>query len=175
MRYVELRRHTIRAKPGQHLNQAGVDLARRVGSTIGPFNRVLTSTIPRAYETAIAMGFAVDEQLVEISLLPDGLEDEVAWDAGFTAFAKGAIQGSRVEEYVRQQAHLITQIARSLPDNSSALVISHGGVVEAQAVGCLPAADFTTWGAGCDYCEGARLYFDGDQFVGGEVLRTTTP
>ena len=31
MRYLEVRRHTMRTKPGEHLSQAGVDLARRVG------------------------------------------------------------------------------------------------------------------------------------------------
>jgi broad specificity phosphatase PhoE len=63
MRYVELRRHTMRTRPGQHLSQAGVSLARRVGEGVGPFDRVVTSTLPRAFETAIAMGFAVDEQI----------------------------------------------------------------------------------------------------------------
>jgi broad specificity phosphatase PhoE len=171
MRYVELRRHTMRVKPGQHLSQVGVDLARRVGETIGPFNQVITSTIPRAYETAIAMGFAVAEQLQELSLLPDGLEDEVNWDAGFAAFSIAARQAGLVKQYVAAQATLIDRIARSLPDNGAVLVISHGGIVEAQTVGCLPNVDFASWGGGCDYCEGARLQFDGEQFVKGEVLR----
>jgi broad specificity phosphatase PhoE len=173
MRYVELRRHTMRVKPGQHLSQAGVDLARRIGDTIGPFDRVITSTIPRAYETAIAMGFAVDELLAEISLMPDGLENEVAWDAGFAAFAEGSHRGKMLAEYVQQQAALITRIAQSLTTGGSALMVSHGGIVEAQTVGCLPHIDFASWGAGCDYCEGARLYFDDEQFVRGDVLRVT--
>lgn len=171
MRYIELRRHTMRVKPGQHLSQAGVNLARHIGEMIGPFNQVITSTIPRAYETAIAMGFAVDEQLTELSMLPDGLEDEVNWDAGFAAFALAAQQGGAVKQYMQVQAALINRIARSLPDGGAALMISHGGIVEAQAVACLPHVDFTSWGGGCDYCEGARLHFDGEQFIKGEVLR----
>jgi hypothetical protein len=171
MRYVELRRHTMRVKPGQHLSQAGVDLARGIGGTIGLFNRVITSTIPRAYETAVAMGFAVDEQSQELSSLADGVEDEVSWDAGFAAFALAAQQGGKVYRYTRDQAALLTRIAQVLPDGGSALVISHGGIVEAQTVGCLPNVDFSGWGGGCDYCEGARLHFDGEQFVKGEVLR----
>jgi broad specificity phosphatase PhoE len=164
----------MRVKPRQHhLSQAGVDLARRIGNSIGPFNWVLTSTIPRAFETAIAMGFAVDEQLAELSLMPDGLENEVAWDAGFAAFAEGSHRGEMLGEYVKQQAILISQIARSLPTDGAALVVSHGGIVEAQTVGCLPHLDFTSWGAGCDYCEGVRLYFDGQQFVRGDMLRVT--
>lgn len=171
MRYVELRRHTMRAKPGQHLSQAGVDLARRIGASIGPFNQVITSTIPRAYETAIAMGFAVDQQLQELSLLPEGLEAEVNWDAGFAAFALAAQQDGAVRQYIQVQAALINRIVRSLLEDGAALVISHGGIVEAQIIGCLPYIDFTSWGAACDYCEGARLYFNGEQFVKGDVLR----
>jgi broad specificity phosphatase PhoE len=171
MRYVELRRHTMRVKPGQHLSQAGVDLARRLGETIGPFSHVVTSTIPRAYETAIAMGFAVDEQLPELSMLPDGLEDEVNWDAGFATFALASLQEGLVKQYMQLQAALINRIVHSLPHDGTALIISHGGIVEAQTVACLPHVDFTSWGSGCDYCEGARLHFDGGQFIKGEVLR----
>lgn len=62
MRVLEVRRHTMRSKPGKHLSQAGVSLARHVGETMGSFDRVVTSTLARAFETAIAMGFAVDER-----------------------------------------------------------------------------------------------------------------
>lgn len=171
MRYIELRRHTMRVKPGQHLSQAGVDLARRIGDKLGPFNQVITSTIPRAYETAIAMGFAVDQQLPELSLLADGVEDEVNWDAGFSAFALASQKNGAVKRYIQEQASLLNRIAHALPDGGAALVISHGGIVEAQAVGSLPSVDFTVWGGGCDYCEGARLHFDGEHFIGGELLR----
>jgi broad specificity phosphatase PhoE len=171
MRYVELRRHTMRVLQGQHLSQAGVDLARQIGSTIGPFHRIITSTIPRAYETAIAMGFAVDEQLEALSMVGMKVEDEVAWDAGFMGWAAAFRRGGQAEVYIRQQAALITEIVRSLPEGGSALVISHGGIVEAQTVGCLPSTDFTTWGIACNYCEGARLMFDYERFMAGEVLR----
>ncbi len=51
------------------------------------------------------------------------------------------------------------------------MIISHGGIVEAAAVACLPGADHGSWGAYCGYCEGIRLFFDGEQFVNGEILR----
>jgi broad specificity phosphatase PhoE len=171
MRYIELRRHTMRVKPGQHLSQDGVDLARRVGSTIGPFNRVITSPVPRAYETAIAMGYAVDEQNEVFSLLAVGVEDEVAWDAGFAAFAQAVRLDSATARFAWILAQVMRDIASALPEDGAALVISHGGFLEAAAVGCLPDVDFSAWGAYCDYCEGVRLSFDGEQFVAGEVLR----
>jgi hypothetical protein len=58
MRTLELRRHSMRAKPGQRLIQAGVTLARRTG----PLDRVITSTAPHALETAFVMGFTSDRR-----------------------------------------------------------------------------------------------------------------
>ena len=175
MRYVEVRRHTMRVKPGQHLSQAGVDLARRIGDSIGPFHRVITSTVPRAYETAIAMGFAVDEQLEELGMMPDDVDIEGSWDSGFASFAVAAKLGGAVARYAQAQAAIITRIAHSLSDETAALVVSHGGIVEAQTVGCLPYLNFVEWGGFCDYCEGARLQFDGERFINGQILRVAKP
>ena len=55
MSYLEVRRHSKRSRPEQHLNQWGVALARRVGGQIGPFDRVVTSPLPRCVETAVAI------------------------------------------------------------------------------------------------------------------------
>ena len=46
MKTLEIRRHSIRSQPGEHLNQNGVILARLVGQNMGPFDRVVTSTLP---------------------------------------------------------------------------------------------------------------------------------
>jgi len=173
MRYLEVRRHTMRVKPGQHLSQAGVTLARRVGETIGPFDRVITSTAPRAFETAIAMGFAVDEQIEELGAVGKAADVEIGWPATFAEIARAIKQGPAAAKFARRQARLLRSIARVLPEGGSALIISHGGIVEAGAVACLPDADHAAWGPHCDYCEGVRLYFDGKQFVGGEILRVS--
>ena len=87
MQFVEMRRHTMRVKPGDHLSQEGVTLARRIGETMGSFNRVITSSIPRAFETAIAMGYAVNEQDELFSIFTEGVKEEVgSWDVGFAVF-----------------------------------------------------------------------------------------
>src|SRR5687768_3727441 len=88
---LEIRRHSIR-KPGggSQLSQEGVDLARRVGTGLGPFARVVTSVVPRARETAIAMGFAVDHEIVTLGTDP-GLYAEastVDWGAAPHPFAE---------------------------------------------------------------------------------------
>ena len=73
MSTIEIQRHCFTKKgqargKGSHLSADGVLQARRIGEQImgeqiGPFDLVLTSHIPRTLETALAMGFAVDEQL----------------------------------------------------------------------------------------------------------------
>jgi broad specificity phosphatase PhoE len=171
MSYLEVRRHTMRVEHGRHLSQAGVSLARRVGNALGPFDRVVTSTVPRAFETAIAMGFAVDEQLDQLSTLGDDVSAEIDWRAGFAEFARVIRQGGATARFALRQADLWRSIVKALPEGRRALVITHGGIVEAGAVACLPQADHATWGPSCDYCEGVRLAFDGEQFTMAELLR----
>ncbi len=171
MRELELRRHTMRVMPGQHLSQAGVELARRVGETMGHFDRVVTSTIPRAFETAIAMGFAVDEQREELGSMPDEVARAVDWQGGCADLQRAARAGGAAARYVVEQGRLLREIAQALPEGGRALVISHGGIVEAGAVGCLPDYNFSAWTESASYCEGIRLRFDGHRFIEAEPLR----
>jgi broad specificity phosphatase PhoE len=169
MRILEIRRHTMRAKPGQHLSQPGVDLARLVGMRIGPFDRVITSTIPRAFETAIAMGFAVHEQLDQIARIPEDVE--VPWPADFGEWERAVRDGGAAARYAQELTELYQTIVRALPEDGSALIINHGGVVEASAIACLPDVSFANWGLHIRPCEGVRLQHDGKRFVSGRVLR----
>src|SRR5260370_25431482 len=68
MRTLEVRRHTYTKLGGargrgSHLSQAGVELARSIGASIAPVAYVAASLAPRTLETAVAMGFAVDDLL----------------------------------------------------------------------------------------------------------------
>lgn len=173
MKIIEHRRHTMRTQPGQDLSQAGVDLARRVGMGLGKFDYVLTSTIPRAFQTAIAMGYAVDEQSEELGSLPPPFLDEVAWDAGFGRFAEVAmaIPDGATAAFARRLESLHRDIARRLPESGRALIVSHGGFPEATAVGISATVDCSGWGPACAYCEGVQLHLDGDVFVHAIPLR----
>ncbi len=171
MRFVEVRRHTMRTKPGQHLSQPGVTLARRVGNSMGPFDRVITSTLPRAYETTIAMGYAVDEDTDALSQMGYTVSEGVAWPTPFGRIARAMHSNDAVSVYARDQADLWRSYAAALPDGGAALIISHGGIVELGAVAALPAAEHEMWGAHIDYCEGIRLVFEDGVFVSGEILR----
>ena len=170
-RVIEHRRHTMRTKPGQHLSQAGVDLARRVGEGIAPCDLVVTSTIPRAFETALAMGFAVDRQAEGLRESPSG--KEIPWDSGFAGYAECLRQhpDGVLAAFAQRLAAFHRDIARQLPDDGHALLISHGGFIEASVVGCLPDFDYSDWGPACNYCEGIRLVFEEDTFTDCALLR----
>ena len=173
MKMIEIRRHSIRSIPGDHLNQAGVSLARRVGEGLGPFDRVVTSTLPRAFETAIAMGFAVDEQIELMSTYGADVEHEVPWPQSLAAYARAVRRrrGGAAQGYANQLASYYAALAGNLPEGGAALVINHGGIVEMGVTASFPDADYESWGEAVSYCEGARLYWEDGTFVNAEVLR----
>ena len=174
MKTIEIRRHSIRNKPGQHLSQQGVTLARLVGQNLGPFDRVVTSTLPRAFETAIAMGFAVDEQNELMSTYGEDVQLEAPWPLSPTEYAEVIQKGGGTAKYANQLADLYDQLANYLADGRAALVINHGGVVEMGAVACLPNADHESWGPHFECCEGIRLFWNDGKFVYAEILRVAT-
>ena len=171
MKILEIRRHTYRTKPGQHLSQQGVTLARKVGDGIGPFERVITSTVPRAFETAIAMGFAVDEQVELMSSFSDEVEFEAPWPQPPAGYALAIRNGGAMARYANQLADFYHQLVNDLADGSAALVINHGGIVEMGAVTCLPDVDHAAWGPHFECCEGVRLFWEDGKCVSAEILR----
>ena len=173
MKTIEIRRHSIREKPGDHLSQQGVTLARLVGENLGPFDRVVTSTLPRAFETAIAMGFAVDEQNELMSSYDNAVDREAPWPLSLAGYAEVVSAGGAASRYATDLAAIYTKLAKFLADGRAALVINHGGILEMGAVACLPNADHFAWGSHFEYCEGIRLFWEDDKFVNVEVLRVS--
>jgi broad specificity phosphatase PhoE len=173
MKTIEIRRHSIRSKPGDHLNQQGVTLARLVGQNLGPFDRVVTSTLPRAFETAIAMGFAVDEQNALMSSYGHDVEREAPWPLSCAAYAEVIRKGGAAARYANQLVAVYTKLANYLAEGRSALVVNHGGIVEMGAVACLPDADHLAWGSHFECCEGVRLFYEDGKFVKAEILRVS--
>ncbi len=72
-------------------------------------------------------------------------------------------------------AEVLRSIVRALPDDGRALLISHGGIVEACAIGCLSTSTRFADDAPCGYCEGVRLTFEGEAVVNVEMLRVEQP
>jgi broad specificity phosphatase PhoE len=168
---IEIRRHSMRSIPGAHLSQEGVALARRIGQDLGPFARVVTSTLPRAFETAIAMGFAVDEQLELMSTYGDYVEQEVPWPQPFAVYAKAVKRDKAAARYAQQLAKYYAELVNYITDGHAALVINHGGVVELGVTASFPGADYEAWGDSVSYCEGARLSWQDGKCVHAELLR----
>jgi hypothetical protein len=171
-RTLEIRRHAMYQRPGGHLTQAGVQRARQVGMLTGPFDRVITSALPRAFETALAMGFAVDEQQDGLNQFVDGLSAELGTEPDFAAYVRAIQLAGKVADLGTAQASIWCNIAKNLPPAGRALLISHGGLIEAGVVTCLPNIEYSAWGAACQPCEGVRLYFNGTDFFQAEILRT---
>lgn len=168
MKTLEIRRHSIRkATGGSQLSQAGVDYARTVGATLGPFAVVVTSVVPRARETAIAMGFAVDYEIVTA---PDDdavyaeLEGSRWWEAEQPFVAAAAIVATKgaTWRYAHKLLAAWRDLLTPLPEHGNALFIGHSGELELALVAAFPQADHATWGRPFGHCEGARLSFEGE-------------
>jgi broad specificity phosphatase PhoE len=177
MRYLEMRRHSKRVRPGQHLSRWGVLLARRVGDGLGPFDRVVTSPLPRCVETAVAMGFAVDETIAALAG-PEGRgesfpqAEEVDWAAGWAGMAALVRLGRPLAVFAAEQAAAWRGVVRAMPEGGRALLIGHGGAfLSGAAISLRPETDYGSWGAGAGYCEGVRVAFDGEVVAGMEALR----
>lgn len=171
MRTLEVRRHTMRRKPGQHLSQDGIDLARLVGETSGPYSLVVTSPIPRAIETAIAMGFEVDETVESLAHIPKGVQRSIdGWPSPFAVVSQAVGTGGPAAKYGAELAGVWRSIVERIPESTQALIVTHGGLVELGAVAALPDYPHEDWGGPIGYCEGVRLTFDGG-FTDCDVLR----
>lgn len=177
MRVLEIRRHCFTKKDesrgrGSHLSREGVAQARRLGDQIGPFDLVLTSHIPRTLETALAMGFAVDDQLPVLGDIPAEVWDEIghqerwAWDEPFVVFAQFVAQGGATAMLGQRQKDTWIQALESVSEGGRVLIISHGRVIESGLVTCFPDGAFATWGAPFQHGEGIRMEYTDRQFTG---------
>jgi broad specificity phosphatase PhoE len=176
MRWLEIRRHARRERPGQHLIQRGVEMARTLGAELGPFDLVVSSPLARCVETAVAMGFAVDRECPELAgadvrgeTFPE--MDAVDWDAGYAGLARMFEQGGPFADFARGQAAIWLEIAQALPDGARALIVGHGGFIEGGAIAALPEADHAARGRTAKHCEGVLVGVEDDRFVSVGVLR----
>jgi broad specificity phosphatase PhoE len=186
MRTIEIRRHGHTKKgegrgKGSHLSTDGVALARKVGGEIGPFDLVLTSPAPRALETAVAMGFAVNDQLEALGDLPPAVWEEIGhherwvWEEPFVTFAHLVRQGGPTARVGERQRQAWVSALESVSGGARVLMISHGRIIEAGLVTCIPDGDFAAWGASFHHCEGVRMTFAAGRFQGVQLLRVLSP
>lgn len=179
MRWLDVRRHSLTKKGamrgrGSHLSADGIALARSIGCGVGPYERVVTSSIPRAVETAVAMGFAVDDTMEMPSGYVSGeIPRHAQWDwtAPYQQIAD-IIRKSHVVAAVAETHRAIwADTVDGVAEGGSALLIGHGGAIELALVACLPDASHNTWGTPFAHCDGVRLGFTDGDFVSVEFHR----
>jgi broad specificity phosphatase PhoE len=171
MKTLEIRRHSLRNRAMPDLSEEGIALARLVGQDMGKFDRVVTSPLPRAIQTAEAMGFQVDETVELLSTTTDPVEAECPWPASFAEYAAASRQNGPTTRYAQRLAAFYVKLVESLPEGGAALAVNHGGVVELSAIGCFPSADYAALGNYVDYCEGVRMAWEDGKFRSVQVLR----
>lgn len=156
-----------------------MDLAREVGGQIQSPSYVAVDGASRHLETALAMGFAADEQ----SVWPSGYvagevehHDQWRWDQPFVRYAElTSDQGSRIAAIASEHLQAWLRIVERLDDGASALVISSGGSIEPALTAALPDADHGSWGGALHQMEGATLSYCGHRFVDLTLRRLDTP
>lgn len=182
MRTLEVRRHSLTKKGaarghGSHLSAAGVALARSVASAANAFDYILTSAAPRAVETAIAMGYAVDDTIDMASgYIPGVVEhhDQWKWPEPFVTYAEKLDQSAELRQAAQDQYEIWMRALNEVPDGGGALIISHGGSIEPALVTCLPSADHHSWGGAFSHCDGVRLSIEDSAIVSAEFDRART-
>ena len=171
MATLEVRRHAMRSKPGQNLSQDGVSLARLVGETSGPFDLVISSSYPRATQTAVAMGFAVDEVEEERGAdVPDSVFAKFSWPRPIHQIAETVLTDAECQHHAEICATHWQSVLRRLNNFQSGLIVTHGAIIELGAIGMMPSADFQAWGSVMGYCEGFRFTARNNQTIC-DVLR----
>jgi broad specificity phosphatase PhoE len=179
MRWIDVCRHSYTKKGsarecGSHLSTDGVLAARAMGATLGSITYVLTSLSPRAVETAIAMGFAVDATAeMPSGYVPGEVDhhDQWAWPQPFATYASLIASGNGLTAIAHANRQLWLTALAQVSDGNGALIIGHGGTLEPTLVACAPAADHASWGAAFGHLDGARLEFDHDNLVRVQIRR----
>ena len=179
-RLLEIRRHSRARQGGERgvgsaLSPQGVSLARRVGEGLRPFDMVVTSDIPRATETALAMGFAIDE--IDDTLAPHDPSfwaeaEQLARDRRLAFAVWAEISGHRgaVWRHGERQRDRWLEIASRLPEAGSALIVSHGGTIECGVVASVGAEVWREWEE-LSPCDGVQLTVEQATFVSVAIIR----
>ena len=171
MKTLEVRRHSLTKKgterqTGSLLSREGVRRAREVGSTLPAFGYVLTGPDRRHIETAIAMGYSVDEVVDWPSGYVPGVvdhHDQWRWDFAFSRYADLLTSSETFRAVVDEHLWHWHRALDRVDDGGAVLVISSGGSIEPVLVAACPDGDFPTWGSALHHLDGANLVFDRDR------------
>ena len=168
MKAVEIRRHSVRERPAEHLSKRGRELAAEVGKTRGPFRVVLSSTSPRAIETAEAMGCPPQ---AKSALWFDFGEGAIPWPLTFAEYG-GQVETNPVARILaRKLAGSVREILPRLEEGQQALIVTHGGFPELATTNWSLSPEMVRLGPPCKCMEGVLLRFQEDEYAGADALR----
>jgi broad specificity phosphatase PhoE len=172
MKFLEIRRHSIRSESDKHINQEGVDLARATGNKMGKYKIVITSNKPRAFDTAIAMGYAVDK-IMEVFGDFNSIAEEIKGLSfnNFVDIVNTMKEKPNLKNIFENFHKLCKNIVSELDDNDRSLIISHGGIIEGIVISMLPDKDYSSWGKLLECCEGVLIKYENGKFVDAELIR----
>jgi hypothetical protein len=109
---------------------------------------VVTSASPRAVETALAMGFAVDDAVeLPSGYVPGQVEhhQQWRWPRPYSAYAELLGRGGGLPAVAEAYRVAWTGVVEAVPEGAAALVVCHGGGIEP---GWWPACRTPTTGRG---------------------------
>jgi broad specificity phosphatase PhoE len=179
MKFVEVFRHSKRGE-GKGLGQEGCNLARRARALLAPhYDLCVSSPKQRARETLEAFGF----DRYEVDKAFTAVNPWEPFDTQITklAQARGIVPLAACWEYpealncLRRQGMTflgaVKRISNRLPEGGRALVVSHGGILEAAALLGYPRYHLDEIGGEIDFCEGVVFIFEKEELKGVEVKR----
>lgn len=169
MATVEVRRHAERAGPteaGSALSTAGRAMAERLARTAPAYAVVASSPLPRAKETATIVGGRLD--LADPALLPD--LSQIVQVRTIEEYAPLLASGERERALADEQAGAWQRLGSAARDGT-ALVITHGGVIELAALRIAKVIGKDLRGHAFSYCEGVRVRYTDGKPTSLEVLR----
>jgi len=179
MKYVEVFRHSKRGD-GKGLSEEGRELARRARTLLAArYDLCISSPKERARETLEELGFdryEVDEAFTAVNPWEpfDAQVSKLAKERSIIPLA-ACWEIPEALNYLRLQGETflgaVKRIARKLPDEGRALVVSHGGILEAAALHGCPRYELSELGGEIGFCEALVLKLDGDNLTGIEVKR----
>ncbi len=179
MKYVEVFRHSKRGE-GKGLSEEGRELARRARALLAShYDLCVSSPKERARETVEALGFEhyeIDEAFTAVNPWEpfDAEVAKLAKERGVIPLA-ACWHVPEALNYLRLQGETflvaVKRTARKLPEGGRALVVSHGGILEAAALHGASRYDLEEIGGEIGFLEGVVFKLDGENLVGVEVKR----
>ncbi len=179
MKYVEVLRHSKRGD-GKGLSEEGRELARRGRVLLAPhYDLHVSSPKERARETLEALGFdryEVDEAFTAVNPWEpfDAEVSKLAKEHGMIPL-RACWEHPEALNYLRLQGETflaaVKRVARKLPEDGRALVVSHGGILEAAALHGCARYHLDEIDGEIGFCEGVVFKLDGESLSGIEVKR----